>query len=117
MTYDVVALKHIFRILIEEIKNYLLIKSYCYAHTLKANEVSSAIQFFLDCGHCETESLLEVNSTERVIVKLVTSILLRVLSELSVNGTSSVRTSGPMTRRDVAKTCPILATGAVQSQL
>ena len=47
MTYDVVALKHIFRILIEEIKNYLLIKSYCYAHTLKANEVSSAIQFFL----------------------------------------------------------------------
>ena len=85
MTYDVVALKHIFRILIEEIKNYLLIKSYCYAHTLKANEVSSAIQFFLDCGHCETESLLEVNSTERVIVKLVTSILLRVLSDLCVN--------------------------------
>ena len=114
MTYDVIALKHIFCILIEEIKNYLLIKSYCYAHTLKANEVSSAIQFFLDYGHCETESFLEVNST---VVKLVTSILLRVLSELSVNGTSSVRTSGPMTRRDVAKTCPILATGAVQSQL
>jgi hypothetical protein len=64
MTYEVVALKHVFHILIEERKNYLLIKSYLYARTLKANEVSSAIQFFSDSCHCEKESVLEVNSIE-----------------------------------------------------